>query len=251
MLTESDEIRFDIVWSGAGRRLRRVMVTLSAFAMMSWSRSTSRSRWHPFRAPPGFSSRHFATATPAAAQCAERRRRPLTDLLTLSVLSIVVLAIPGLPIGHAMIASSIHYLMLAGLDMGTAAEQLLNGLFSSYILLAVPLFVLATEPMNSGSMTIRLLASCNAFVCGFRGELARVNVVQSIIFAGMLASVIADAAGTGRPMLRMMTEGGRYPLQFAAALTASSAVIGPIIPLSIPVPVRHNCRVSRSARCPR
>jgi C4-dicarboxylate transporter, DctM subunit len=161
----------------------------------------------------------------------------MTDPFTLSVVSIVVLALLGLPIGHAMIASSILYLMLAGLDMGTAAEQLLNGLFSSYILLAVPLFILAAELMNSGSMTIRLLAFCNAFVGRFRGGLALVNVVQSIIFAGMSGSAIADAAGTGRMMQRMMTEGGKYPPQFAAALTASSAVIGPIIPPSIPVVV--------------
>lgn len=161
----------------------------------------------------------------------------MTDPFMLSVVSIVVLALVGLPIGHAMIASSILYLMLADLDMGTAAEQLLNGLFSSYILLAVPLFILAAELMNSGSMTIRLLAFCNAFVGRFRGGLALVNVVQSIIFAGMSGSAIADAAGTGRMMQRMMTEGGKYPPQFAAALTASSAVIGPIIPPSIPVVV--------------
>ena len=161
----------------------------------------------------------------------------MTDPFTLSVVSIVVLALLGLPIGHVMIASSILYLMLAGLDMGMAAEQLLNGLFSSYILLAVPLFILAAELMNSGSMTIRLLAFCNAFVGRFRGGLALVNVVQSIIFAGMSGSAIADAAGTGRMMQRMMTEGGKYPPQFAAALTASSAVIGPIIPPSIPVVV--------------
>jgi tripartite ATP-independent transporter DctM subunit len=161
----------------------------------------------------------------------------MTDPFTLSVVSIIALALLGLPIGHAMIASSILYLMLAGLDMGTAAEQLLNGLLNSYILLAVPLFILAAELMNSGSMTIRLLAFCNAFVGRFRGGLALVNVVQSIIFAGMSGSAIADAAGTGRMMQRMMTEGGKYPPQFAAALTASSAVIGPIIPPSIPVVV--------------
>ncbi len=161
----------------------------------------------------------------------------MTDPFVLSVVSIVLLAILGLPIGHAMIASSILYLMLAGLDMGTAAEQLLNGLFTSYILLAVPLFILAAELMNSGTMTLRLLAFCNAFVGRFRGGLALVNVVQSIIFAGMSGSAIADAAGTGRIMQRMMTEGGKYPPAFAAALTASSAVIGPIIPPSIPVVV--------------
>ncbi|SFH60737.1 TRAP transporter large permease [Albimonas pacifica] len=157
------------------------------------------------------------------------------DPFAASVISIVALALLGLPIGHAMIASSILYLMMRGMDLGTAAEQMLNGLFSSWILLAVPLFILAAELMNAGAMTSRLLAFCNAFVGRFRGGLALVNVVQSVIFAGMSGSAIADAAGTGKLMQKMMTEGGKYPPAFAAALTASSAVIGPIIPPSIPV----------------
>lgn len=159
----------------------------------------------------------------------------LTDPFTLSIISIVALCVLGLPIGHAMIASSILYLMLAGLDMGTAAEQLLNGMFSSYILLAVPLFIVAAELMNAGSMTQRLLAFCNALVGRFPGGLALVNVVQSIIFAGMSGSAIADAAGSGKLMQKMMTSDGKYPPAFAAALTAATSVIGPIIPPSIPM----------------
>ncbi len=159
----------------------------------------------------------------------------MPDPFLICVLAIVLLSLLGLPIGHAMIASSILYLYLAGLDMGTAAEQLLNGMYTSYILLAVPLFILSAEIMNSGTMTERLLRFCNALVGRFRGGLAQVNVVQSIIFAGMSGSAIADAAGTGKMMQKMMTDGGRYPPSFAAALTAATAVIGPIIPPSIPV----------------
>ncbi len=159
------------------------------------------------------------------------------DPFTLCLGIIVALGILGLPIGHAMIAGSIVYLYAAGLDMGTAAEQLLNGMYTGYILLAVPLFILAAELMNSGSMTERLLQFCNAIVGRFRGGLAQVNVVQSIIFAGMSGSAIADAAGTGKMMQKMMTAGGKYPAAFAGALTAATAVIGPIIPPSIPVVV--------------
>ncbi len=159
----------------------------------------------------------------------------LSDPFTLCILAIVGLSILGLPIGHAMIGGSIFYLWLAGLDMGTAAEQLLNGMYTSYILLAVPLFIFAAELMNSGSMTARLLHFCDALVGRFRGGLAQVNVVQSIIFAGMSGSAIADAAGTGKMMQTMMTSGGKYTASFAAALTAVTAVIGPIIPPSIPV----------------
>jgi tripartite ATP-independent transporter DctM subunit len=159
----------------------------------------------------------------------------LTDPFTLCIAAIVTLSLLGLPIGHSMIAASILYLYAAGLDMGTAAEQLLNGMYTSYILLAVPLFILAAELMNSGSMTERLLNFCNAIVGRFRGGLAQVNVVQSIIFAGMSGSAIADAAGTGKMMQTMMTSGNKYPASFAGALTAATAVIGPIIPPSIPM----------------
>ena len=109
-----------------------------------------------------------------------------------------------------MIGGSILYLWLAGLDMGTAAEQLLNGMYTSYILLAVPLFIFAAELMNSGRMTERLLHFCDALVGRFRGGLAQVNVVQSIIFAGMSGSAIADAAGSGKMMQTMMTQDGKY-----------------------------------------
>jgi C4-dicarboxylate transporter DctM subunit len=155
----------------------------------------------------------------------------------LCVWAIVALTLLGLPIGHAMIAGSIVYLWLAGLDMGTAAEQLLNGMYRSDVLLAVPLFILAAEFMNSGSVTERLLRFCDALVGRFRGGLAHVNLVQSIIFAGMSGSALADAAASGKLMQDMMTKDGKYPPSFAAALTAASSVIGPIIPPSIPMVV--------------
>jgi tripartite ATP-independent transporter DctM subunit len=154
---------------------------------------------------------------------------------SLALVAITALAFLGLPIGHAMIAGSILYLWIAGLDMGTAAEQFLNGMYSNYVILAVPLFVLAAEFMNIGSMTERLLRFCDAFVGRFRGGLAHVNILQSIIFAGMSGSAIADAAGSGRMMQLMMTKDGKYPPAYAAALTAVTAVIGPIIPPSIPM----------------
>ncbi len=159
----------------------------------------------------------------------------LASPFSLSIVAITALAFLGLPIGHAMIAGSILYLLLAGLDMGTAAEQFLNGMYSNYIILAVPLFILAAELMNIGSMTDRLMAFCNAVVGRFRGGLAHVNIVQSIIFAGMSGSAVADAAGTGKMMQQMMTKDGKYPPSYAAALTAVTAVIGPIIPPSIPM----------------
>jgi C4-dicarboxylate transporter DctM subunit len=159
----------------------------------------------------------------------------LTSPFSLAVLAIVALSLLGLPIGHAMIAGSVLYLYLKGVDMGTAAEQLLNGMYTSYLLLAIPLFILAAEFMNSGSIMDRLLRFCNALVGRWRGGLAQVNVLQSIVFASMSGSALADAAGSGKIMQTLMTKDGKYPASFAAALSAASSVIGPIIPPSIPL----------------
>jgi C4-dicarboxylate transporter, DctM subunit len=139
------------------------------------------------------------------------------------------------PVGQAMIGGSILYLYLKGLDMGTAAEQLLNGTYGSFLLLAIPLFILAATLMSSGSVLDRLLRFCNAIVGRFPGGLAQVNVLQSIVFASMSGSALADAAGSGKLMQALMTRDGKYTRGFAAALTAVSAVIGPILPPSIPL----------------
>lgn len=151
------------------------------------------------------------------------------------IVAIAALGALGLPIGHSMIAGSILYLLLAGLDLGTAAEQVLNGLFNSYVLLAIPLFILAADIMNVGSLTDRLLQFCLVLVGRFRGGLGHVNVVANVIFAGMSGSAIADAVGIGRIIIGMMTKNGRYPIAYAGAITASAAIIGPIIPPSIPM----------------
>jgi len=161
----------------------------------------------------------------------------LASPFSIAIVSITALALLGLPIGLAMMVGSIAYLWLAGMDMGTVAEQFLNGMYSNYIILAVPLFIFAAEVMNSGSMTERLLRFCNVLVGHLRGGLAQINVVQSLIFAGMSGSAVADAAGSGRMMQNMMTRENRYTPSYAAALTAVTAVIGPILPPSIPMVV--------------
>ena len=145
----------------------------------------------------------------------------------LCIIAIVVLGALGLPIGHSMIVASVFYLLLSGLDLGTAAEQILNGLFNSYVLLAIPLFILAADLMNIGSLTDRLLQFCLVLVGRFRGGLGHVNVVANMIFAGMSGSAIADAVGIGRIIIGMMTKDGRYPVAYAGAITASAAIIGP------------------------
>ena len=153
----------------------------------------------------------------------------------LIVAVIVLTAVLGLPIGHAMLGSSILYLLLMGRDMSIATEQMLNGLYGSYVLLAIPLFIFAADLMNVGSLSDRLLDFCKALVGRFRGGLGHVNVVSSLIFSGMSGSAIADAVGMGRIIINLMTRDGKYPGAYAGAITAASAIIGPIIPPSIPM----------------
>ncbi len=159
----------------------------------------------------------------------------MTNAFGLCVVTMLGLGLLGVPISYSMIAGSILYLLLAGLDLGTSAEQILNGLYNSYVLLAVPLFLFSAELMNVSRMTDHLLRFCDMLVGRFRGGLGHINIAQSIIFAGMSGSAIADLAGTGRISIDMMTRNNRYPLSYAAAVTAASAVIGPIIPPSIPM----------------
>lgn len=159
----------------------------------------------------------------------------LTSPFSLAIIAIVALSLLGAPIGLAMIAGSVLYLYMKGMDVGAAAEQLLNGTYSSFLLLAIPLFILAATFMSTGSVMDRLLRFCNAIVGRFPGGLAQVNVLQSVVFASMSGSALADAAGSGKVMQVMMTREGKYTPGFAAALSAVSSVIGPILPPSIPM----------------
>lgn len=145
------------------------------------------------------------------------------------------LAAIGTPIALSMIVAAVTYLGISERDIGLAAEQIMQGLYTSFILLAVPLFIVAANIMNAGTISDRLLNFCVALVGRFRGGLGHVNIVASLIFSGMSGSAIADAAGIGKIIISMMTKEGRYSPGFAAAVTAASATIGPIIPPSIPM----------------
>lgn len=141
----------------------------------------------------------------------------------------------GTPIGYSIILASLVYLGMADLDLALAGEKILQGLYKSFVLLAVPLFIVAANIMNAGTISDRLLQFCVAVVGRFRGGLGHVNVVASLIFSGMSGSAVADAAGIGKIIIQMMTRDGRYTPGYAAAITAASATIGPIIPPSIPM----------------
>jgi tripartite ATP-independent transporter DctM subunit len=154
---------------------------------------------------------------------------------SLCLLVVFTLAAFGAPVALSMIVGAIAYLAASGQDIALAGEQIIQGIYGSFILLAVPLFIVAANIMNAGTISERLLNFCVAMVGHLRGGLGHVNVVSSLIFSGMSGSAVADAAGVGKVVIEMMTKGNRYPPGYAAAITAASATIGPIIPPSIPM----------------
>lgn len=155
--------------------------------------------------------------------------------LILMLVTLFGLAGIGTPIGYTIIVASLVYLGVAGLDIALAGEKIIQGIYKGFILLAVPLFIVSANIMNAGAISDRLLNFCIAMVGRFRGGMGHVNVVASLIFSGMSGSAVADAAGIGKIIIGMMTRDGRYSRGYAAAITAASATIGPIIPPSIPM----------------
>lgn len=140
-----------------------------------------------------------------------------------------------MPIGFSMIASSVAYLVIKGQDIGLVAEQIGNGLYNSYVLLAVPLFIFAANIMNAGTVSERIFDFCRIVVGRMRGGLAQVDILVSVVFSGMSGSAIADAAGPGLVTIREMLKKPEYTRGFAGAVTVASATLGPIIPPSIPM----------------
>ena len=140
-----------------------------------------------------------------------------------------------MPIGFSMLAAGIGYLLGKRQDLGLAVEQIGNGLYNSYVLLAVPLFVFAANIMNAGTVSDRIFDFCRVLVGRMRGGLAQVDILVSVIFSGMSGSAIADAAGPGLVTIRQMLKKPEYSRGFAGAVVVASATLGPIIPPSIPM----------------
>jgi tripartite ATP-independent transporter DctM subunit len=140
-----------------------------------------------------------------------------------------------MPIGFSMLAGGAAYLAVKGQDIGLAAEQLCNGLYNSYVLLAVPLFILAANLMNAGTISERIFDFCRILVGRMRGGLAQVDILVSVVFSGMSGSAIADAAGPGLVTIRQMLKKPEYSPGFAGAVVVASATLGPIVPPSIPM----------------
>jgi tripartite ATP-independent transporter DctM subunit len=150
-------------------------------------------------------------------------------------LSFVLLAVLRVPIAYAMFGASAVYLWVSGQDLGLIVDQTMNTLTSLYVLMAVPMFILAANVMNAATISDRLWAAAEALMGRFQGGLGHVTILVSVVFSGISGSAVSDAAGPGMLAIRMMRDVSKYPAGFSAALVAASATIAPIIPPSIPM----------------
>ena len=139
----------------------------------------------------------------------------------------------GMPIAFGILSSTIYYLLLSDQtrELLSFSARVISA-SDSYVLLAVPFFMLAAELMNESKITDRIFSFAKSLVGHIPGGLGHVNVVASMIFAGMSGSGLADTSGLGKVEIKAMKDDG-YDPAFSAAVTASSAIIGPIIPPSI------------------
>lgn len=143
-----------------------------------------------------------------------------------------LLALIGVPIAFAIAGASIAYFFVTGTPWPVVGQRMIAGA-DSFPLLAAPLFMLAGGIMNGGGIMARILRLSDAMIGHVRGGLAQVNVLSSLLMAGMSGSATADAAGQGSTMIPAMKKSG-YPASLSAAVTSASSVIGPIFPPSVP-----------------
>lgn len=139
----------------------------------------------------------------------------------------------GIPVAIAMAGASLVYILISGnLPPFVVVHRMVSGI-DSFPLLAVPFFILAGNLMNNAGITTRIYNFALALVGWLKGGLGHVNIVGSVVFAGMSGTAIADAAGLGTIEIKAMKEHG-YSTEFAVGVTAASATLGPIIPPSLP-----------------
>lgn len=154
-------------------------------------------------------------------------------LLAIAIGLLIVFLLVGVPIAISLLAASLVYFYMAGIPFSIVAQQMLQGA-SSFILIAVPMFILAGQLMNLGGLTKRIIRFSNALLGNLRGGLAQTTIFSSMIFSGVSGEAVADTSALGSVFIPEMKKKG-YPKEFACAVTVGSAVAGPIIPPSLPM----------------
>ena len=149
------------------------------------------------------------------------------------VLLFLVLLALNIPVCFVLLMISTVYVVVKDVPLAVLGHVLTTSA-DSFILTAIPLFILAAYMMDKGDVSNRIIDFSRDLVGHLPGGLAHVNVVANMIVAGMSGSALADAGGIGVVAVKMMRRGG-YDDDFTAAITASASIIGPIIPPSIPL----------------
>jgi tripartite ATP-independent transporter DctM subunit len=145
----------------------------------------------------------------------------------------LLLLIIGVPVAISLAGSSLIYVMLEGVQPHLVVLHRMIGGIDSFPLLAIPFFIMAGSLMNSAGITNRIYDFALALVGWLKGGLGHVNVVGSVIFAGMSGTAVADAGGLGNIEIKAMRDHG-YSVDFSVGITGASSTIGPIIPPSLP-----------------
>ena len=153
--------------------------------------------------------------------------------MAIFLIAFVLLLVIGVPISISIGASAVLGCLSLGYPLVVIGQKMVSGI-DSFLLIAVPLFILAGNLMNAGKITEKIFDTAKELVGWIPGGLGHANVVASIIFAGMSGSAVADAGGLGAIEMEAMKKNG-YDEDFAGAVTAASSVIGPIFPPSIPL----------------
>ncbi len=157
-------------------------------------------------------------------------------LIAIMLVVLFSLLIIGVPVGIALAGSSMIWVLMSGsVPDFVVIHRMVNGV-DSFPLLAIPFFILAGNLMNSAGITNRIFAFATACIGWLRGGLGHVNIIASVLFAGMSGAAVADAGGLGTIEIKAMRDAG-YDDDFAVAVTAASSTIGPIIPPSLPMVV--------------
>lgn len=153
--------------------------------------------------------------------------------MTIFFISFLIFLLIGIPISFSIGASAIIGCLWLGYPLLVIGQKMVFGI-DSFLLIAIPLFILAGNLMNAGKITDRIFNFANSLVGWIPGGLGHANIVASLIFAGMSGSAAADAGGLGTIEMEAMTS-KHYDKDFSAAVTSASSVVGPIFPPSIPL----------------
>lgn len=149
----------------------------------------------------------------------------------LLIILLMVMIFGSVPVSFALTLTGLIFFLVHNIPLESFAQRMVEGV-DSFPLLAAPFFILAGNLMNAGGITRRIFDLADSLVGHIRGGLGHVNILASMLFAGMSGSALADAAGLGKVEIEAMTDRG-YDIEFSTAVTAASATIGPIIPPSI------------------